>query len=111
MNSSYQGYDYKELGKIADELIIMAYDYRAGQTTGNPEPADKVDEAIRLALKETSKSKLLLGLNLNSENKNSVKTLTGLAKRYDLKGIALWRLGLISSEEWTSLKQSVEFKK
>ncbi|CAM4492390.1 MAG: stalk domain-containing protein [Paenibacillus macerans] len=111
LNSSYQGYDYKELGKIADELIIMAYDYRAGQTTGNPEPADKVDEAIRLALKETSKSKLLLGLNLNSENKNSVKTLTGLAKRYDLKGIALWRLGLISSEEWTSLKQSVEFKK
>ncbi|RRJ63134.1 glycosyl hydrolase [Paenibacillus oralis] len=111
LNSSYQGYDYKELGKIADELIIMAYDYRVGQTTGNPEPADKVDEAIRLALKETSKSKLLLGLNLNSENENSVKTLTGLAKRYDLKGIALWRLGLISSEEWNSLKQSVEFKK
>ncbi|MGZ7446025.1 stalk domain-containing protein [Paenibacillus sp. TH7-28] len=111
LNSSYQGYDYKELGKIADELIIMAYDYRVGQTTGNPEPADKVDEAIQLALKETSKSKLLLGLNLNSENENSVKTLTGLAKRYDLKGIALWRLGLISSEEWDSLKQSVEFKK
>ncbi|MGG6312933.1 stalk domain-containing protein [Paenibacillus macerans] len=111
LNSSYQGYDYKALGTVADELVIMAYDYLPGDNSGKPQPADKVDEAIRLALKETGKTKLLLGLNLDSEDQNSVKTLTGLAKRYDLKGIALWRLGLIKSEEWTSLKQSVEFKK
>lgn len=111
LNSSYQGYDYKTLGAVADELVIMAYDYLAGDNTDRPQPAAKVDEAIRLALQETSKYKLLLGLNLNSEDQSSVKTLTGLAKRYDLKGIALWRLGLIKSEEWTSLKQSIEFKK
>lgn len=89
----------------------MAYDYLPGDNSNKPQPADKIDEAIRLALKETPKSKLILGLNLNSEDQTSVKTLVGLAKRYDLKGIALWRLGIIKSEEWTSLKQSVEFKK
>ncbi|MUG89064.1 glycosyl hydrolase [Paenibacillus timonensis] len=111
LNSSYQGYDYKTLGALADEIMIMAYDYLPGDNSGRPQPVDKVDEAIRLALKETSASKLILGLNLDSEDQTTVKTLTGLAKRYDLKGIALWRLGIIKSDEWTSLKQSVEFKK
>lgn len=111
LNSSYKGYDYKTLGALADEIVIMAYDYLQGNNSGRPQPADKVDEAIRLALKETSASKLLLGLNMDSEDQTSVKTLTGLAKRYDLKGIALWRLGLIKSEEWNSLKETVEFKK
>ncbi|GIO45203.1 stalk domain-containing protein [Paenibacillus apis] len=115
LNSSYQGYDYKTLGKLADELIIMAYDYqtKSGGSTGDeaaPEPIAKVDEAIRLALQETNKDKLILGLNLHSENAASVTKLIGLAKRYDLKGIALWRLGLISADEWSSLRQSVEFK-
>lgn len=111
LNSSYQGYDYKALGVLADELVIMAYDYLPGDNSNKPQPADKVDEAIRLALKETSKNKLILGMNLNSEDQTSVKTLVGLAKRHDLKGIALWRLGIIKNEEWTSLKQGVEFKK
>ncbi|RCX14407.1 glycosyl hydrolase family 18 (putative chitinase) [Fontibacillus phaseoli] len=115
LNSSYQGYDYKALGNIADEIVIMAYDYRTG--TGfseeggkQPEPVSKVDEAIRLAIKETSKDKLILGLNMDNENANSVSLLTGLAKRYDLKGIALWRLGIIKEDEWKSLEQSIEFK-
>ncbi|WP_068784419.1 stalk domain-containing protein [Paenibacillus phocaensis] len=111
LNSSYHGYDYKTLGALADEIVIMAYDYLPGDNKDKPQPLDKVDEAIRLALQETNASKLILGLNLYSEDANSVKTLTGLAKRYDLKGIALWRLGMINAEEWTSLKQSVEFKK
>lgn len=93
----------------------MAYDYQTksgGTTTGEaaPEPIAKVDEAIRLALQETDKGKLILGLNLHSENAASVTKLIGLAKRYDLKGIALWRLGLISADEWSSMRQSVEFK-
>lgn len=107
LNSSYQGYDYKALGDIADELIIMAYDYG---TKGTPEPVNKINEAILLALEQTDKDKLILGINLYSENADSVSTVIGLAKRYDLKGIALWRLGLISSEEWSSMQQSIEFK-
>lgn len=115
LNSSFQGYDYRTLGQLADELVIMAYDYQTGSGSSTsdktePEPIAKVDEAIRLALQETSKDKLILGLNLYHENAASVTKLTGLAKRYDLKGIALWRLGLISADEWSSLRQSVEFK-
>lgn len=115
LNSSYQGYDYKSLGQIADEIVIMAYDYQTNSGSSaaaatNPEPIAKVDEAIRLALQNTDKSKLILGLNLHSENADSVTKLIGLAKRYDLKGVALWRLGLISSDEWNSIRQSVEFK-
>ncbi|MNZ79344.1 Spore germination protein YaaH [compost metagenome] len=107
LNSSYQGYDYKALGDIADELIIMAYDYG---TKGTPEPVNKINEAILLALEQTDKDNLILGINLYSENADSVSTVIGLAKRYDLKGIALWRLGLISSDEWSSMQQSVEFR-
>lgn len=115
LNSSYKGYDYKTLGKLADEIVIMAYDYRTGtgyssESGKQPEPVSKVDEAIRLALKETDKDKLILGLNMDNENANSVSILTGLAKRYDLKGIALWRLGIIKDDEWKSLEQSIEFK-
>nr|WP_307401801.1 stalk domain-containing protein [Paenibacillus anaericanus] len=108
LNSSYQGYDYKTLGKIADEIIIMAYDY---QNTDQPEPIDKVNEAIALAVKETDPAKLVLGLNMYHENTESLNPLIGLAKRYNLKGIALWRLGLITSDQWTQVRQSVEFKK
>ncbi|GGH40719.1 stalk domain-containing protein [Paenibacillus segetis] len=112
LNSSYQGYDYKALSKIADELVIMAYDYqKPNGVTPQPEPIDKVNEAITLALKETDPTKLVLGLNLYSENADSVTSLIGLAKRYNLKGIALWRLGLIISDQWTEIRQSVEFKK
>lgn len=113
LNSSYQGYDYKALGEIADEIVIMAYDYRTGSGTDSskqPEPVAKVDEAIRLALKETDKDKLILGLNMDNEDAASVDTLVGLAKRYDLKGIALWRLGIIKADEWESLRNSIEFK-
>ncbi|WP_334075947.1 MULTISPECIES: stalk domain-containing protein [Paenibacillus] len=107
LNSSYQGYDYKALGELSDEIVIMAYNYGAKK---QPDPAAKVDEAIRLALQETDKSKLVLGLNLDNENEKSIPTLIGLAKRYDLKGIALWRLGIISAAEWSGLDQTIELK-
>ncbi|PZD96656.1 glycosyl hydrolase [Paenibacillus sambharensis] len=107
LNSAYTGYDYAALGKLADELIIMAYEYEGGK---KPEPLNKVDEAIRLALKETSKDKLVLGISLDSENAKSVNAKIGLAKRYDLKGIALWRLGIIGQEAWQAMHQAIEFK-
>ncbi|GAA0407383.1 hypothetical protein GCM10008933_41950 [Paenibacillus motobuensis] len=109
LNSSYKGYDYKMLGQLADELVIMAYNYEGGSSK-KPEPVDKVNEAIKLALKETDKSKLILGLNMDNEDENSVNTLIGLAKRYDLKGIAIWRLGIINKNEWNTIYNTVEFK-
>ena len=106
LNSSYTGYDYKTLGNLADDLIIMAYAYGDEKT---PEPVNKVDEAIRLAMKQVNKDKLILGISLASENENSVNTKIGLAKRYDLKGIAIWRLGIIGQPAWTQMNESVEF--
>jgi len=107
LNSAYTGYDYKTLGTLADQLILMAYGYGAKQT---PEPLAKVDEAIRLALKQTSKDKLLLGISDDSENSNTIAAKVGLAKRYGLKGIALWRLGLLQAD-WSALSKTVVWKK
>ena len=104
INSSYKGYDYKTLGNLADELIIMAY---AFENEKGPEPLAKVDEAIRLALKETTKDKLLLGISRGSEDAASINSKIGLAKRYDLKGIALWRLGIIGPAAWTEMNKSI----
>ncbi|MBE7683968.1 stalk domain-containing protein [Paenibacillus sp. P13VS] len=96
LNSAYKGYDYKTLASLADDLIIMAYQYNpAGTKAQVPEPNSLVDQAIQLALNAgVPKEKLLLGINLNSETGTSVDDKLGLAKRYDLKGAAFWRLGL-----------------
>ncbi|WP_433753553.1 stalk domain-containing protein [Paenibacillus amylolyticus] len=99
LNSAYKGYDYKTLASIADDLIIMAYQYNpVGTKSQVPEPNSLVDQAIQLALKAgVPKSKLLLGISLSSETSTSVDDKLGLAKRYDLKGAAFWRLGLFRS--------------
>lgn len=105
LNSSYKGYDYKTLATLADDLVIMAYAYE-GET--GPEPMNKVDEAIRLALQQVSKEKLILGISVHSENETSVNAKIGLAKRYGLKGIAIWRLGLIGQPVWSEMGESLE---
>lgn len=107
LNSSYKGYDYKTLSQLADDLVIMAYAYENEKA---PEPLNKVDEAIRLALKETTKDKLILGISLGSENAESVQSKIGLAKRYDLKGTAFWRIGIIGPSAWTQINQSIQMK-
>jgi spore germination protein YaaH len=96
LNSAYKGYDYKTLASLADDIIIMAYQYNpVGTKSQVPEPNSLVDQAIQLALDAgVSKQKLLLGISLNSETSSSVDDKLGLAKRYDLKGAAFWRLGL-----------------
>lgn len=96
LNSAYKGYDYKTLASIADDLIIMAYQYNpVGTKSQVPEPNSLVDQAIQLALQAgVPKQKLLLGISLSSETPSSVDDKLGLAKRYDLKGVAFWRLGL-----------------
>ncbi|MDR0271492.1 stalk domain-containing protein [Paenibacillus sp.] len=107
LNSSYFGYDYKTLSSLADNLVIMAY---AFEQEKGPEPLNKVDEAIRLALKETNKDKLILGISLGSENAATVSSKIGLAKRYDLKGVAFWRLGLVGNPAWAQINQSIKMK-
>lgn len=99
LNSAYKGYDYKTLASIADDLIIMAYQYNpVGTKSQAPEPNSLVDQAIQLAIQAgVPKNKLLLGISLSSETPSSVDDKLGLSKRYNLKGAAFWRLGLFRS--------------
>ncbi|EJW19837.1 stalk domain-containing protein [Paenibacillus alvei] len=104
LNGAYKGYDYKTLSTAADDLIIMAYEYTRGKV---PEPLDKVNEAIKLALKEVPKEKLILGISTWSENEKTISSVIGLAKRYQLKGTALWRLGLIGEASKAQIDKNV----
>lgn len=101
-NSVYQGYDYQALGQLADKIVIMAYEY--GLT---PEPVHLVEEAVKRAVATVSPDKLILGISAATENHESMAGKIGLAKRYGLDGIALWRLGLYTDEMWDSIRQHV----
>ncbi|ADI02694.1 stalk domain-containing protein [Syntrophothermus lipocalidus] len=101
-NSAYHGYDYKALGELADRIIIMAYDY--GST---PEPVSLVTQAVEIARANVPSEKLVLGISAPTETAESILTKVGIAKRYGLDGIAIWRLGLVTGEMWDALRATV----
>ncbi|MEW5761903.1 MAG: stalk domain-containing protein [Bacillota bacterium] len=101
-NSAYRGYDYKALGELADRIIVMAYDYGS-----RPEPVNLVTQAVALAREAVPPEKLILGISLAGETPVSIRTKIGIAKRYGLGGIALWRLGLAGDTMWNALRSAV----
>jgi spore germination protein YaaH len=101
-NSAYPGYDYESLGNNCDEIIIMAYDYGP-----KPEPLELVSAAVEKALTLVPAEKLILGVSIPSETPVSLPTKIGIAKRYQLKGITLWRLGLVTQEMWQVLHENI----
>lgn len=101
-NSAYRGYDYQALGQLADRIIVMAHDYGP-----KPEPVNAVIEAVEQAKAAVPAEKLVLAISVPSETAESIKTKIGIAKRYNLRGISLWRLGLISDEMWNALRSAV----
>ncbi len=105
-NSAYKGYDYGTLGQLADKIIVMAYDYGA-----KPEPTSKEMEAVEMAKALVPPEKLILGISAPSETPESVLNKIGIAKRYNLSGIALWRLGLVSDDMWNSIRISLDTNK
>jgi len=102
-NSAYKGYDYEALGKIADKIIVMAYDYGS-----KPEPVHLVKQAVEMASAVVPPEKLILGISAFSETPESIRTKIGIAKRYGLDGIAIWRLGLISDKMWDEIRAAVQ---
>jgi hypothetical protein len=101
-NSAYPGYDYESLGNNCDAIIIMAYDYGS-----KPEPLELVSTAVEKTATLVPAEKLILGISIPSETPPSLPAKIGIAKRYQLKGIALWRLGLVSQEMWQVLHENI----
>jgi len=104
-NSAYKGYDYRVLGTLADRIVVMAYDY--GPT---PEPVEKVLQAVEMAKADVPAGKLILGILAPSETAESIVTKVGIAKRYNLSGIAVWRLGLLPTDMWDALRSTVRVR-
>ncbi|HEU4962815.1 MAG TPA: stalk domain-containing protein [Bacilli bacterium] len=104
LNGWYKGYDYKALAASADYLYVMAYSYIEDK---KPQPLEKIDEAIRLALSEVPADKVVLGINAYSETPETVRQKIGLAKRYDLYGVGFWILRVFDQEFQEAVDESL----
>ncbi len=79
----------------------MADDYAS-----QPELVDQVEQAVQMACSSVPAHKLLLGISAPSETAESIAAKVGIAKRYNLEGVALWRLGVINDGRWQTLRAS-----
>lgn len=101
-NSSFRGYDYPALAELADRIIVMAHDYGP-----RPEPLDRVVQAVEMALVSVPRERLVLAISAPSETGESMREKIDVAKRFQLQGISLWRLGLVTEAMWTAMRQSI----
>jgi hypothetical protein len=105
-NGWYPGYDYKAIAQQADRVLVMAYPYTPAGST-DPEPLDKVEEAILLSLQEMAPKKVLLGIMVEHENAVTVAQKVSLAKRHNLSGIAIWILKSLDPAEMDAIDSLV----
>lgn len=110
LNGWYPGYDYKAIAQVADQLLIMAYEYNPPAST-EPEPLSLVEEAVLLTLQEIPAEKVLLGLLVEHETGESVMQKVALAKRHNLSGIATWILRLLDEDELQAIETLITPKK
>lgn len=106
-NSAFRGYDYAALAVHADLIQLMAHDYRSLGDPVGPEPIDRVTEAIEATLQVVSPDRILLGIVSSYEDPASFGQKVGLAKRYGLRGLSVWRLGTVGTERMAALEELV----
>jgi hypothetical protein len=105
-NGWYPGYDYGAIAQHADQVLVMAYPYNPTGST-DPEPLGKVEEAIRLTLQEVPAEKVLLGIMMEHENRESVMQKVALAKRHNLSGISIWIIKSLDQAEMEAIEALV----
>lgn len=109
-NGWYPGYDYKAIAAHADQVLVMAYPYNPAGSM-EPEPLDMVQEAIRMSLAEMPKEKILLGIMMEHETRESVVQKVALAKRHNLAGISIWIIKSLDQAEMEAVESLVTPRK
>ncbi len=111
LNGAFHGYDYKALAAAADMVVVMAHDYHDHQVDKRPDSADKVMEAIELSLRDVPRERLMLAIVAPYETPETLLQKVGLAKRYGLEGITVWRLGTVGTQRMKALEGTVSPEK
>lgn len=102
-NGWYPGYDYKAIAKHADQVLVMAYEYNE-RGSEEPEPLGQVEEAIRQSLQEMPAEKILLGILMEHESRESVIQKVALAKRHNLSGVSIWIIRSLDQPEMEAIE-------
>lgn len=82
----YDAYDYRFIGQIADEVILMAHDYhdRRNFSIMSSAPLPLVKEALDFALQEIPKEKILLGISIAPVQYRTSPTRSFLSPSYQM---------------------------
>ncbi|MDQ0063352.1 glycosyl hydrolase family 18 protein [Paenibacillus harenae] len=75
----YKGYDLKEIGKLADTVILMAYDFTHDVSKLPSAPLPLVNDTVVTALQSIPKEKLVLGISKQANQWITANGVTGPA--------------------------------
>ena len=75
----YKGYDLKEIGKLADTVILMAYDFTHNESVLPSAPLPLVNDTVLTALQSIPNEKLVLGISKQANQWITTSGVTGPA--------------------------------
>ncbi|MFF2886370.1 glycosyl hydrolase family 18 protein [Paenibacillus sp. NPDC057967] len=74
----YKGYDLAAIGKVADSVILMAYDFTHSESKLPSAPLQLVNDTVQTALQSIPKEKLVMGI---SKQANQWMTADGVTSK------------------------------